>query len=166
MAPKASSHTGILRRTVTINAPAGRVWRKVSDIAGLPGWAAGVRETSLLSGKKSGVGAVRLITFDDGNEVEEHVVAWERGRSLTYVATEGLPLRAYVATISVAPAGEGSARLTWQSYLNSERMPARRFAEFLESMGSFYGESLENLKGALEGRPGSRRKRGAGGTAA
>ena len=37
----------------------------------------------------------------DGNKIEEHIVAWENGKYFTYVATVGLPLRAYVATISI-----------------------------------------------------------------
>lgn len=150
MALKKSFHTGTVKRTVTVNVPREKAWRKVSDIAGLPAWATGVRETSYLSKKKKGVGAVRKITFDDKSTVEEHVVDWEDGRYFTYIATEGLPLRAYVATISLKPKGRKSVQLTWQSYLNSEKMSARQFLEFLAFMGSFYEASLENLKRSLE----------------
>jgi len=103
-----------------------------------------------LSKKKKDVGAVRLITFEDGNKIEEHVVAWEKGEYFTYIATEGLPLRAYVATISIKPKSKNVVDLTWQSYLNSEKMTEKEFLEFLVFMGSFYDASLENLKIALE----------------
>ena len=83
-------HTGTVKNTVTIHAPEKQVWRKISNIAGLAGWVSGVKETVYLSEKKRGVGTVRRIIFDDGSAVEEHVVAWEQGRSFTYVATEGL----------------------------------------------------------------------------
>ena len=36
--------------------------------------------------------------------------------------------------------------LTWQSYLNSQKMSEKQFLEFLVFMGSFYEASLENLK--------------------
>ena len=103
-----------------------------------------------LSKKKRGVGAVRLITFADGNKIEEHIVAWKNGEHFTYIATEGLPLRAYVATISIKVKSKKVIQLTWQSYLNSEKMSEKQFLEFLVFMGSFYEASLENLKILLE----------------
>ena len=96
------------------------------------------------------MGAIRLITFEDRNEIEEHIVAWEKGEYFTYVATEGLPLRAYVATISIKKKTKVMTELTWQSYLNSQKMSEKQFLEFLVFMGSFYEASLENLKKLLE----------------
>ena len=43
-----------------------------------------------------------------------------------------------------------NTELTWQSYLNSQRMSEKQFLEFLVFMGSFYEASLENLKHILE----------------
>ena len=128
----------------------GKVWRKVSNIVGLPTWLIDVKKTVYLSKKKRGVGAVRLITFADGNKIEEHVVAWKDQEYFTYIATEGLPLRAYVATISIKAKSKKSVQVTWQSYLNSKRMSEKQFLEFLAFMGSFYEASLENLKALLE----------------
>ena len=103
-----------------------------------------------LSKKKKDVGAVRLITFADGNKIEEHVVAWKTGEFFTYIATEGLPLRAYVATISIKTKSKNLVELTWQSYLNSEKMSEKQFLDFVVYMGAFYDASLENLKASLE----------------
>ena len=144
-----SLQTGTVKRTVRINVPAETAWGVLGNISGLAGWATGVKDVSYLSDKRRGVGAIRSIRFDDGNMVEEHVVAWERGRHFTYIATEGLPLRAYVATISLRPAGR-AVRVEWKSYLSSMGMGREQFAEFLASMGSFYGSSLKNLKKVLE----------------
>ena len=133
-----------------INASKERTWRKIGNIAGLSAWAAGVKKTTYLSKRKKGVGAIRKIAFDDKNVVEEHVVAWEPGRYFTYIATEGLPLCAYVATISLKPKGPKSVQITWQSYLNTKQMSEKEFLDFLAQMGSFYEASLENLKRSLE----------------
>ena len=143
-------HTGTVKKTIKINASKDKVWRKISNIVGLPSWLVDVTKTEYLSKKKKGVGAIRLITFGDGNEIEEHIVAWEKGEYFTYVATEGLPLRAYVATISIKKKTKGETELTWQSYLNSQKMSEKQFLEFLVFMGSFYEASLENLKTSLE----------------
>ena len=147
---KKSFHTGTVKKTITINASKDKVWRKISNIVGLPTWVIDVKKTICLSKKKRDIGAIRKITFDDGNTIEEHIVTWKTGEYFTYIATEGLPLRAYVATISIKPKTKKSVQLTWQSYLNSKKMSKKEFTEFVNFMGSFYEESLKNLKGSLE----------------
>jgi hypothetical protein len=147
---KKSFHTGSVKKTIKIKASNEKVWRKISNIAGLPTWVVDVKKTTYLSKKKKDVGAVRLITFSNGNKIEEHVVAWKNKEYFTYIATEGLPLRAYVATISIKKKSAKLTELTWQSYLNSVKMSEKEFLEFLAFMGSFYEASLENLKILLE----------------
>ena len=143
-------HTGSVKKTIKIKSSHDKVWRKISNIAGLPTWVIDVKKTTYLSKKKKGIGAVRLITFADGNKIEEHIVAWINKESFTYIATEGLPLRAYIATISIKPKSKNLVELTWESYLNSEKMSENQFLEFLAFMGVFYETSLENLKEILE----------------
>jgi len=145
-----SFHSGTIKKTITIKASKDKVWRKISNIVGLPSWLPDVTKTEYLSMTKKNVGAIRLITFADGNKIEEHIVSWEKGEYFTYVATEGLPLRAYVATISIKKKTKTNTQLTWQSYLNSQKMSEKEFLEFLVFMGSFYEASLENLKKLLE----------------
>ena len=145
-----SFHSGTIKKTITIKASKDKVWRKISNIVGLPSWLPDVTKTEYLSMRKKDVGAIRLITFADGNKIEEHIVSWEKGEYFTYVATEGLPLRAYVATISIEKKTKTNTQLTWQSYLNSQKMSEKEFLEFLVFMGSFYEASLENLKKILE----------------
>lgn len=147
---KKTFHTGTVKKTITINASKDRVWRKISNIAGLPTWVVDVKKTTYLSKRKTGVGAIRLITLEDGNQIEEHVVAWRRGEYFTYIATKGLPLRAYVATISIKVKSKNTIQLTWQSYLNSEKMSEKEFLDFIVFMAAFYETSLENLKAYLE----------------
>ena len=147
---KKSFHTGSVKKIITVKTSKDKVWRKVSNIVGLPTWLIDVKKTVYLSKKKRGVGAVRLITFTDGNKIEEHIVSWKSGEYFTYIATEGLPLRAYVATISIKVKSKKIVQVTWQSYLNSKKMSEKLFLEFLAFMGSFYEASLENLKALLE----------------
>lgn len=147
---KKSFHTGSVKKIIMIKTSKDKVWRKVSNIVGLPTWLIDVKKTVYLSKKKRGVGAVRLITFTDGSKIEEHVVSWKSGEYFTYIATEGLPLRAYIATISVKVKSKKIVQVTWQSYLNSKKMSEKQFLEFLAFMGSFYEASLENLKALLE----------------
>lgn len=145
-----SFHTGTVKKSIIIKSSKQKVWRKISNIVGLHSWLIDVKKTVYLSSKKRGVGAIREITFNDGNTIEEHVVAWQNGECFTYVATDGLPLRAYVATISIKAKSKNSVQLTWQSYLNSKKMTEKEFSEFLVFMRIFYEKSLTNLKSSLE----------------
>lgn len=147
---KKTFHTGAVKKTIKIKSSRDKVWRKISNISGLSTWVVDVKKTVYLSKKKTDVGAVRLITFADGNQIEEHVVAWKKGEYFTYIATEGLPLRAYVATISITVKTKNVIELTWQSYLNSEKMSEKQFLDFMVFLGAFYEASLENLKTLLE----------------
>ena len=145
-----SFHTGTVKKSMVIKASKQKVWRKISNIVGLPSWLVDCKDTVYLSKKKRGMGAIREITFNDGNTIEEHIVSWKNGEYFTYIATEGLPLRAYVATISIKPKSKNSVQITWQSYLNSKKMTEKEFLEFLVFMGTFYEASLSNLKVILE----------------
>ena len=147
---KKAFHTGTIKKTIRIKSQKDKVWRKISNISGLSEWVVDVKSTIMLSKKNRDVGAIRLITFEDGNKIEEHVVDWKKGEQFTYVATEGLPLRAYVATISIKTKTKNQTELTWKSYINSEKMSEKQFIEFIAHMGSFYEASLENLKSLLE----------------
>lgn len=147
---KKAFHTGMVKKTIKIKATKKRVWGKISNIAGLSTWVVDVKKTTYLSKKKRGVGAIRLITFNDGNKIEEHIVAWKDKEYFSYIAIEGLPLRAYIATISLKTKSENLIELSWQSYLNSKKMTKKQFLDFIVFMENFYKTSLVNLKNDLE----------------
>ncbi len=142
-------YSGTVKKSILIKASRDKVWRKVSNIVGLPEWLIDVKKTVYLSKVKRGVGAIRNITFDDGNQIEEHVVAWDNKNYFSYIAVTGLPLRFYHATISVKPQKK-STGVTWQSYFNSKKMTKKEFNEFVSFMNDFYQASLKNLKSNLE----------------
>jgi len=142
-------HSGIVKKSITIDTQVKNVWNKISNITRLS-WVVDVKKTVFLTKKKLGIGAKRKITFDDGNDIEEVIVGWKNGEYLSYIATSGLPLRAYHATISIQPMSKKSVKVTWQSFLNSEKMTRKEFDEFLTFMNSFYKDSLINLKSSIE----------------
>jgi len=142
--------SGMVKKSILINISRDKVWQKVSNIVGLPEWLVDVKKTVYLSKTKRGVGAIRNITFDDGNQIEEHVISWNNKKSFSYIAVTGLPLRVYHATISIQPQTTKSTRVTWQSYFNSKKMTKKEFNEFVSFMNDFYQASLRNLKSKLE----------------
>ena len=142
-------HSGIVKKSVIIDTQVKNVWNKISNITGLS-WVLNVQKTVFLTKEKWRIGATRKITVDDGNDIEEVIVGWKNGEYISYIATNGLPLRAYHATISIQPLSKKSVKVTWQSFLNSEKMTKKEFDEFLTFMKSFYKDSLINLKSSIE----------------
>jgi len=143
-------YSGVVKKQVLINASQKKVWRKISNIIGLPEWIDEIKTAVHLSKTKRGIGAIRKLTFDDGNIIEEHIVNWEDGRFLSYVAIGGLPLRVYHATLLIKPRTKNSVYLVWHNYMNSKKMTNKQYTEFQSYIEKFYQKSLRNLKDIIE----------------
>jgi hypothetical protein len=145
---KKKNFSECVKKSVLIKQSVDIVWKKISDISDLA-WLVDVKNTIYLSKTKNGVGAIRNITFDDGNQIEEHVVAWENKKYFSYIAVTGLPLRVYHATISIK-SQKKSTKVTWLCYFNTKKMTKKEFNEFVSYLSEFYQTSLKNLKLKLE----------------
>jgi len=141
-------HAGTAKRSVIIKASVETVWKKLSKITKLD-WLEEQKSSKFLSQKKYGVGAIRLISFEDGSDVEEHVVEWSPKKGFSYIAITGLPLLAYLATISIKKASNGRTKVTWQSYFISNKKK-KEFLEFSKFLNQFYSKSLHNLKSDIK----------------
>ena len=136
-------NSGSVKKSVIINTDIEIIWSKISKITKLD-WLQGQKSTKYLSEKKSGVGSKRLISFEDGSNVEEHIVGWKTKEYFSYIAISGLPLNAYHATISIQKSDKNT-KVIWESYFASDT-PKSEFDEFIEFLSDFYAQSLKNLK--------------------
>ena len=137
-------NSGSVKKSVIIETDLEKAWTKISKIARLD-WLEGQKSTKFLGEKKTGVGAKRLISFEDGSKVEEHVVGWKPKEYFSYIAVSGLPLEAYHATISIEKNKTKSVKVTWESYFAAKTTKAE-FDEFVEFLSNFYAQSLKNLR--------------------
>ena len=137
-------NSGSVKKSVIIDSDLEKVWLKISKIIKLD-WLEGQKSTKFLGEKKSGVGAKRLISFEDGSDVEEHIVGWRPKEYFSYIAVSGLPLDAYHATISIEKNKSKSVKITWESYFAS-KSTKNEFEDFKEFLSTFYSQSLKNLK--------------------
>ena len=137
-------NSGSIKKSVTIDTDLKKAWSKISEIAKLD-WLEGQKSTKFLGEKKSGVGSKRLISFEDGSEVEEHIVGWQVKEYFSYIAISGLPLNAYHATISTEKINAKSVKITWESYFASDSTK-NEFENFKKFLSNFYTQSLKNLK--------------------
>ena len=67
--------TNFIKKSINIKTDIDTAWNYLTKITTLD-WVDGEKSTKFLTNKKRGVGAVRLISFDDGTNVEEHIVGW------------------------------------------------------------------------------------------
>ena len=141
-------HAGSAKRSVMIKASVETVWKKLSEITKL-GWLEEQKSTKFLSQKKYGVGAIRLISFEDGSDVEEHIVEWSPKKCFSYIAITGLPLLSYLATISMKKVTSDRVKVTWQSCFVSDKKK-KEFLVFSKFLSQFYLKSLQNLKSGIE----------------
>ena len=137
-------NSGSVKKSVIIETDLEKAWAKISKIAKLD-WLEGQKSTKFLGEKKTGVGAKRLISFEDGSKVEEHVVGWKPKEYFSYIAVSGLPLEAYHATISLEKKGSKSVKITWESYFAAKSAKGE-FDQFVIFLSNFYAQSLKNLK--------------------
>mgnify|MGYP001489890627 FL=1 len=137
-------NSGSVKKSVIIETDLEKAWTKISKITKLD-WLNGQKSTKFLGEKKTGVGAKRLISFEDGSNVEEHVVGWKPREYFSYIAVSGLPLEAYHATISLEKKSSRSVKITWESYFAAKSAKGE-FDQFVIFLSNFYAQSLKNLK--------------------
>lgn len=137
-------NSGSVKKSVIIETDLEKAWTKISKITKLD-WLDGQKSTKFLGEKKTGVGSKRLISFEDGSDVEEHVVGWKPREYFSYIAVSGLPLEAYHATISLEKKGSKSVKITWESYFAAKSAKGE-FDQFVIFLSNFYAQSLKNLK--------------------
>ena len=139
--------TNSVKKSIKIKSDVVTAWNYLSKITTLD-WIEGEKSTKFLTNKKRGIGAVRVISFQDGSDVEEHIVGWSPKKYFSYIAISGLPVNAYHATISITKIND-SVKITWESYFSSKSTKSE-FNEFTKFLSQFYVTSLQNLKNLLE----------------
>ena len=85
----------------------------------------------------------------DGTNVEETIVGWRPKKYFSYIATSGLPLRGYHATISISKE-KNMVKIEWESFFSSDLMGKKEFNDFVELLSNFYTLSLKNLRTSME----------------
>jgi carbon monoxide dehydrogenase subunit G len=112
------------------------VWALVGDFGGLADWMPGIESCEL-------DGDVRKLQTM-GMEIHERLVDRDdASRTISYSITKGpMPLEHHLATLSVAPSGDGSV-LTWAYEVRPDDMAA--------AFGPVYEGSARAVKERLEG---------------
>jgi uncharacterized membrane protein len=97
--------------TATVSSPSSHVWDVLSDHEGMSQWGPGVSVTLRSEGSpdRNGVGAVRVIDAPGPMpSIVEEVVAFEPGRTMSYRALSGVPLRNYGGEVVLSEVAGGT----------------------------------------------------------
>ena len=141
----------MVTRSVDVHVSPQRVWRRLSEIGNLANWIVGIKKCVITSKKRKGVGATRLITFQDGSMIEEQIVIWNSSNSFSYlVIGKNLPFRAYFATLSIKPLGKNLTKITWWGYIGTNNVTKSKFNQTISKYDLLYKSSLPRLKLLIE----------------
>lgn len=111
---------------VSINAPASKVWAKVANFGDLGAFHPAVAKTEIQSGTNNTVGAVRLLTLQDGGTVNETLTAYNAEKmTFSYVINESvLPVSHYSANMQVKPMGAAKTEVVWTAKFKRKDLSA------------------------------------------
>ena len=132
-------------KTIGIDAPAATVWAKVKDFNALNTWHPAVAKTDILAGENNKVGAVRLLTLNDGGTIEEDLTAWnDANMTFTYIIVESvLPVSSYEATLTVEATSNTSSKVTWSASFDAGKGADDKTAR--ETISGIFDAGFENL---------------------
>jgi mxaD protein len=104
-----------VKKTITIAAPADRVWDASKDFNGLATWHPALASDEIVSGTNNTVGAVRLLTLKGGGTIKEKLLAFDAtGHRYRYAILDSvLPVSHYSATFVVTSLGANKTLVTW-----------------------------------------------------
>lgn len=150
-----------VEKSVTIAAPAEKVWALVGDLCGLQKF---LPDAVKCEGSgANAVGATRVLTFKDeagGPKIHEEVTKFEPEKSsYKYKITENdvnfLPVTTYSAEMSVKAVDAGSSQVTWKAgfyrgYTNNDPPPELSDEAAVKAVTNLFDAGLAKLKELAE----------------
>jgi NADPH:quinone reductase-like Zn-dependent oxidoreductase/uncharacterized protein YndB with AHSA1/START domain len=143
-------------RSTVIDAPIERVWAVLRDFNSHDRWHAVVEESRIEGGERSDqVGCVRRFSLRDGNRIREQLLELDdAAHRSTYTIVEAtVPLRRYVATVTLKPVTDGDRTFWhWESTFATPPGMERELSEMVAR--DVYEAGFDNLRRYLQGQGG------------
>lgn len=145
--------------TVTVQAPAAKVWALISDFCSIEKWHPGVKKCTGAGGNEAG--ATRVLEVGDaGLKVEEELLQFDAATMtykyrITKTAMEVLPVTTYSAFVSVKDNGDGSSTVEWRGgfyrgHPNGNPPPEQNDEAAIKAVTATYQAGLANIKKLAE----------------
>lgn len=144
--------------TISINAPADKVWGIVKNFDALSKWHPAVEASPADQGNAEG--SVRNLALKGGGELVETLERYDdAGMQMSYRAKDGgaLPVSNYSSTLKVTPDGADKCSVEWRGafyrgYPNNDPPPDRNDEAAVAAVTGVYKAGLSNLKTMAEAK--------------
>jgi mxaD protein len=148
-----------VKKSITIAAPAAKVWDAAKNFNGLNTWHPALASDEIVSGTNNTVGAVRLLTLKGGGTIKEKLLAFdETGHRFRYTILESvLPVSHYTSTLVVTSTGNDKSLVTWSGHFKRKNVgdsPADNENDkaAVDAISGVYTSGLDNLKKIVEAK--------------
>jgi mxaD protein len=146
-----------VKKSVTIAAPADKVWAAAKNFDGLNTWHPALASDEIVSGTNNTVGAVRLLTLKGGGTIKEKLLQFDdAGHRFRYAIVEGvLPVSHYTSSLVVTSLGSSKTMVTWSGRFKRKNVgdaPADNENDkaATDAISGVYQSGLDNLKKIVE----------------
>jgi mxaD protein len=142
-----------VKKSVTIAAPADKVWDAVKNFNELNTWHPAVASDEIVSGTNNTPGAVRLLTLKGGGTIKEKLLQFDAsGHRFRYSIVEGvLPVSHYTSSLVVTSVANDKTLVTWSGRFKRKNVgdnPADNENDkaATDAITGVYQSGLDNLK--------------------
>lgn len=99
-----------------VKVPKQKIWQVMQDFSSVEKFAATIKSSPIVSDVKSGVGAKRLCTFNDGSSLVEEITDFQEGQGFKMTLSEfSLPLKSMQAEMKVSEIDEDYSEIYMSS---------------------------------------------------
>jgi mxaD protein len=148
-----------VKKTITLAAPAEKVWDTSKNFNGLNTWHPALASDEIVSGSNNTVGAVRVLTLKGGGTIKEKLLAFdETGHRFRYSIVESvLPVSHYSSTFVVTSLAPDKTLITWSGRFKRKDVgdnPADTDNDkaAVDAITGVYTSGLDNLKKIVEAK--------------
>jgi mxaD protein len=148
-----------LTKTITIAAPADKVWDASKNFDGLNTWHPALASDQIVSGTNNTVGAVRVLTLKAGGTIKEKLLAFdETGHRYRYAIIESvLPVSHYSSRFVVSSVGPEKTLVTWSGRFKRKDLgdtpaDAENDKAAIDTITGVYSSGLAALKKLVEAK--------------
>lgn len=144
--------------TITIDAPAAKVWGVIKRFDALKDWHPAVESSSADKGNE--IGSVRTVKLKGGGQLIESLERYDDAQMrYSYRAKDGgaLPVTNYTSTITVTADGDNKSKVEWRGafyrgFPNNDPPPDQNDEAAVKAVTGVYQSGLEALKKKVEGK--------------
>jgi len=105
-----------IERTLKVNVSAEKIWQVLENYSGVENFAATIKSSPIVGDIKSGLGAKRKCTFNDGSSLVEEIIEYQEGQGYKMELSEyPYPLKSMVAEMRVTAIDANTSELFMSS---------------------------------------------------